>query len=60
MISKSNSFCCVDGNGHIMHHCVHRSLDEEIAKVRDKINNLSGENKKKLMELLREQSQDSE
>ena len=34
MSTKSNPYCCVDADGHIWHHCVHRSLDEAIDKAR--------------------------
>jgi hypothetical protein len=32
--SKADPYCCVGSNGHIWHHCIHRSLDDVLEKAR--------------------------
>jgi hypothetical protein len=52
--TKENPYCCVSADGHIWHHCVHRTLEEEIEKAKKRIEALSPEKKQKLKDLIQE------
>jgi hypothetical protein len=32
--SKADPYCCVSNDDHIIHHCIHRSLDDMVEKAR--------------------------
>jgi len=51
--TKENPYCCVS-DGHIIHHCIHRAIQDSLDKGRERIDKLSPEDKLKLEKLINE------
>jgi len=53
--SKADPYCCVS-NGHIIHHCIHRSIDDVVEKARATKFKLTDAQVKDIQDILNEAS----